>query len=52
MAGLLGMADRNATKEPSTVTNDPPALTTAFLYNSFIYNDIANTGQDTGPAVS
>jgi hypothetical protein len=41
---VLADRDRNASAEPDTVTNDPPALTTALLYNSFIFDDVETAG--------
>jgi len=41
---LLADRDRNASAEPDTVTNDPPALNTALIYNSFIFDDVETAG--------
>ena len=38
---ILADRDRNSA---GIVTNNPPALTTAFLYNSFIFDDVAVLG--------
>jgi hypothetical protein len=47
-SGILTDRDRNSNSEPNTMTNDPPALNTALLYNSFIFNDsmVLNSGID------
>ncbi|HEY3864314.1 MAG TPA: LamG-like jellyroll fold domain-containing protein [Verrucomicrobiae bacterium] len=41
---VLTDRDRNTTAEPNTVTNNPPALNTALVYNSFIFDDVETGG--------
>jgi hypothetical protein len=41
---VLEDRDRNASAPPNSVTNNPPVLTTALLYNSFIFNEAETAG--------
>ena len=36
--------DRNTTAYPNSVSNIPPAFTTALIYNSFIFDDVRTAG--------
>ena len=41
---VLADRDRNTTAYPNSVSNNPPAFTTALIYNSFIFDDVRTGG--------